>query len=90
MRRAFAPVRTFLYVDDSFGYIWLFSGVAASRDSNGDTMHLPRGCLTICTLAHDVTPLREAKVHHFVLVLCYSRGIASLDLCFEQLKNSRE
>ena len=31
-------VRTFLHMDDSFELIYLFSGVATSRDDNEDTM----------------------------------------------------
>ena len=34
-------------MDDSVEYIGLFSGVATSRDSNGVTTELARGCLTI-------------------------------------------
>ena len=29
-------VRTFLHLDDSFEWMYLFSGVATSRDSNGE------------------------------------------------------
>ena len=34
-------MRTFLNMDDSFESINLFCGVAASRDSNENTMYLP-------------------------------------------------
>ena len=36
-------------MDDSLELIYLLSGVATSRDSNGDTMLLPHRCLTIDT-----------------------------------------
>ena len=38
-----------LHMDDSFNEFDLVSGVATSRDSNGITMYLPLGCLTIST-----------------------------------------
>ena len=52
-------VRTLLLMDDSFEVICLFSGVATSRDSNGDTVYLPRGWLTTCTL-RGITPLTRS------------------------------
>ena len=57
--------QTFLNMDDSVEGIDLFSGVAASRDSNGDAMQLPPGCLAIYTLSHWVIrsfPLCGVKV----------------------------
>ena len=36
-------------MDDSVELIDLLPGVATSRDSNGVTMYLPHGCLTINT-----------------------------------------
>ena len=35
------------HMDDSVKLIGFFSGVTTSRDSNGHTKHLPRGCLTV-------------------------------------------
>ena len=36
-------------MDDSVNTLFFFSGVAMSRDSNGFSMYLPRGCLIIYT-----------------------------------------
>ena len=52
-------VRTFLYIDDSFELMFLFSGVAISRDRNRDTMQPPRRSLTVCTL-RDIIPLARS------------------------------
>ena len=53
---------------DSIELIDLFSGVTTSRDSNGCTMKLTRGCLTVFTLSHWVirpSPVYGVKVVHF-------------------------
>ena len=45
--------------DDCFKLIYFLSGVAIFRDSNGDTMSLPRGCLNICTLLDTILRARS-------------------------------
>lgn len=49
----------------SFESVCFFSPVAFSKDSNGDTTQLPRGCVFIGTLLYVIPPpLREVKVFH--------------------------
>ena len=50
-------------MDDSVERIDMLSGVATSKDSNGVTMKLPRGYLTIntITLGDTIIPLVRSK-----------------------------